>query len=96
MLRLFSVLVVSPIQFSCLRSEKEIEIHARHLKRKAEGLYHPAIHLKHRPKIAGGGENLPVQILRCLSEWFSVLEDRGTVPGMSITILSCRGRDLQE
>ncbi|PPR04269.1 hypothetical protein CVT26_004059 [Gymnopilus dilepis] len=63
---------------------KEIEIHARHLERKAEGLYHPAIHLKHRPKIAGGGENLPVQILRCLSEWFSVLEDRGTVPGTSM------------
>ncbi|KAK0504154.1 hypothetical protein EDD18DRAFT_1345036 [Armillaria luteobubalina] len=36
---------------------------------------------KHRPRIAGEGENLPLEILRCLSEWFSVLEDRNTVPG---------------
>ncbi|SJL07656.1 uncharacterized protein ARMOST_11006 [Armillaria ostoyae] len=39
---------------------------------------------KHRPRIAGGGENLPLEILRCLSEWFSVLEDRNTVPGTSL------------
>ena len=44
---------------------------------------HPALHSKHRPKVAGGGENLPLEILRCLSEWLSVLEDRGCVPGMS-------------
>jgi putative membrane protein len=36
---------------------------------------------KFRPTVACGGENLPLGILRCLSEWFSVLEDRGTVPG---------------
>ncbi|KAF7331535.1 hypothetical protein MKEN_00032500 [Mycena kentingensis (nom. inval.)] len=30
------------------------------------------------------GENLPVEILRCLSEWVSVLEERQTVPGASI------------
>ncbi|KAK7450605.1 hypothetical protein VKT23_012915 [Stygiomarasmius scandens] len=30
------------------------------------------------------GENLPLEILRCLSEWCSVLEDRGTVPGTSL------------
>ncbi|KAL0579243.1 hypothetical protein V5O48_002747 [Marasmius crinis-equi] len=38
---------------------------------------------KHRPKLpgTGGGANLPLEILRCLSEWLSVLEDRGTVPG---------------
>ena len=41
-------------------------------------------HSKHRPRLAGGGENLPLEILRCLSEWFSVLEDRGTVTGMSM------------
>ncbi|EIN06373.1 UPF0187-domain-containing protein [Punctularia strigosozonata HHB-11173 SS5] len=41
-------------------------------------------HQKHRPRIAGGGENLPVDILRCLSEWMSVLEARGTVPGTSL------------
>lgn len=29
-------------------------------------------------------ENLPLEILRCLSEWLSVLEDRGTVPGTSL------------
>ncbi len=36
---------------------------------------------KFRPTVACGGENIPLEILRCLSEWFSVLEDRGTVPG---------------
>ncbi|KAF7318124.1 hypothetical protein HMN09_00320400 [Mycena chlorophos] len=30
------------------------------------------------------GENLPEEVLRCLSEWVSVLEDRGTVPGASL------------
>jgi len=39
--------------------------------------------VKHRPKVAGGihGQNMPTDILRCLSEWISVLEDRGCVPG---------------
>ncbi|KZT22528.1 hypothetical protein NEOLEDRAFT_1097736 [Neolentinus lepideus HHB14362 ss-1] len=41
-------------------------------------------HVKHRPRVAGGGENLPLELLWCLSEWFSVLEDRGTVPGTSL------------
>jgi len=41
-------------------------------------------HGKHRPRVAGDGENLPLEILRCLSEWFAVLEDRGTVPGTSL------------
>ncbi|KAG7096815.1 hypothetical protein E1B28_004224 [Marasmius oreades] len=29
-------------------------------------------------------ENLPWEILRCLSEWFSILEERSTVPGTSL------------
>lgn len=37
---------------------------------------------KHRPKIAGGGQNLPLAILRCLSEWVSVLDDRMTMNGL--------------
>ncbi|TFK50809.1 UPF0187-domain-containing protein [Heliocybe sulcata] len=41
-------------------------------------------HVKHRPRVAGGGENLPLELICCLSEWFSVLEDRGTVPGTSL------------
>ena len=36
---------------------------------------------KHRPRIAGGGENVPLEVVRCLSEWLSVLEERGTVQG---------------
>ncbi|KAG6835195.1 hypothetical protein H0H93_004063, partial [Arthromyces matolae] len=40
--------------------------------------------LKHRPKVAGDGQNLPLEILRFLSEWLSVLEDRNTVPGTSM------------
>ncbi|KAJ7590875.1 Bestrophin, RFP-TM, chloride channel-domain-containing protein [Mycena floridula] len=39
---------------------------------------------KHRRIATANGENLPVEILRCLSEWFSVLEDRNTVPGTSL------------
>ena len=38
---------------------------------------------KRRPRIAGGGENLPLDILSVLSEWVSLLEGRGTVPGAS-------------
>ncbi|KAJ6549263.1 Bestrophin, RFP-TM, chloride channel-domain-containing protein [Mycena vulgaris] len=30
------------------------------------------------------GENLPEEVLRCLSEWISVLEARATVPGASL------------
>jgi hypothetical protein len=30
------------------------------------------------------GENLPEEVLRCISEWCSVLEDRNTVPGGSL------------
>lgn len=36
---------------------------------------------KYHPVVASRGNNLPVNILNCLSEWLSVLEDRGTVPG---------------
>ncbi|KAL7277455.1 hypothetical protein ACG7TL_008376 [Trametes sanguinea] len=38
-------------------------------------------HSKHRPRLAGGGENLPLEILRSLSIWVSVLDERGVVPG---------------
>ncbi|KAJ7079625.1 Bestrophin, RFP-TM, chloride channel-domain-containing protein [Mycena belliarum] len=33
---------------------------------------------------AEAGDNLPEEVLRCLSEWCSVLEDRNTVPGGSL------------
>lgn len=33
------------------------------------------------PRVAGGGENLPLEILRCLSEWVSVLDERDVVSG---------------
>ncbi|KAI0769725.1 Bestrophin, RFP-TM, chloride channel-domain-containing protein [Trametes elegans] len=38
-------------------------------------------HSKHRPRLAGGGENLPLEVLRSLSVWVSVLDERGVVPG---------------
>ncbi|TBU26521.1 Bestrophin, RFP-TM, chloride channel-domain-containing protein [Dichomitus squalens] len=38
-------------------------------------------HAKHRPRVAGGGENLPLEILRALSIWLSVLDERSIVPG---------------
>ncbi|KAJ3998025.1 UPF0187-domain-containing protein, partial [Lentinula boryana] len=39
---------------------------------------------KHRVSTATRGENLPLEILRCMSEWCSVLEERNTVPGTSL------------
>ncbi|KAH7101414.1 Bestrophin, RFP-TM, chloride channel-domain-containing protein [Auriculariales sp. MPI-PUGE-AT-0066] len=39
---------------------------------------------KHRPKIPGGGENIPLQILWVIDDWFSLCEKRGTVPGTSL------------
>ncbi|KAI0666939.1 Bestrophin, RFP-TM, chloride channel-domain-containing protein [Trametes maxima] len=41
-------------------------------------------HSKHRPRVAGGGENLPLEILRALSVWVSVLDERGVVPGSAL------------
>ncbi|KAJ3730987.1 UPF0187-domain-containing protein [Lentinula guzmanii] len=36
------------------------------------------------------GENLPLEILRCFSEWCSVLEDRNTVAGTSLgSLIGC-------
>ncbi|PVF97039.1 UPF0187-domain-containing protein [Serendipita vermifera] len=34
--------------------------------------------------IAGGGGNIPLEILRCLSEWLGALEERGNVPGTTL------------
>ncbi len=44
-------------------------------------------HSKHRPRLAGGGENLPLEILRSLSVWVSVLDERGVMPGKFISSL---------
>ncbi|KAI0090860.1 Bestrophin, RFP-TM, chloride channel-domain-containing protein [Irpex rosettiformis] len=41
-------------------------------------------HCKHRPKIAGGGENIPLEVLRALSCWLSVIENRGSVYGSTL------------
>jgi ion channel-forming bestrophin family protein len=34
--------------------------------------------------IAGGGGNIPLEIIRTLSEWMAALEERGTVPGTTL------------
>jgi ion channel-forming bestrophin family protein len=39
---------------------------------------------KSGPRLAGGGENVPLDVLRVLAEWLSVLESRGTVPGSGL------------
>ncbi|KZP01036.1 UPF0187-domain-containing protein [Calocera viscosa TUFC12733] len=36
---------------------------------------------KHRPVVAGGGDNIPMEVLGCLSEWIATLDARGTVSG---------------
>ncbi|KAI0821257.1 Bestrophin, RFP-TM, chloride channel-domain-containing protein [Irpex lacteus] len=41
-------------------------------------------HCKHRPRIAGGGENIPLEVVRALSCWLSVLEERGSVYGTTL------------
>ncbi|KAF8523929.1 hypothetical protein BU17DRAFT_63572 [Hysterangium stoloniferum] len=40
---------------------------------------------KHRPRVAGDGENLPLEILRCMSEWLSLLEARGVLGGNALS-----------
>jgi len=52
------------------------------LSRKWRGPIYSRLHFHH--KATGEGENLPLEILRCLSEWMSVLEDRTTVAGTSL------------
>lgn len=37
--------------------------------------------------IAGGGGNIPLEILRTLSEWVAILEERGTVPGTTVGLM---------
>lgn len=49
---------------------------------------------KYRPNVAGEGDNLPLEILRCLSEWCSVLESRGSVPGLCFVLYSSLGFEL--
>lgn len=44
----------------------------------------PVVGRKTRRRIVRGDENLPVQILRLLSDWFAMLEERMTVPGTSL------------
>lgn len=41
-------------------------------------------HAKHRPRVAGGGQSLPLEIIYALSTWMSVLEERESVPGSSL------------
>ncbi|KIY71134.1 UPF0187-domain-containing protein [Cylindrobasidium torrendii FP15055 ss-10] len=50
------------------------------------GVHHPRLdgHKRHPVVATQGDENLPLEILRCLSEWFSVLELRASVPGSSM------------
>jgi predicted membrane chloride channel (bestrophin family) len=58
---------------------------ARENTRRWQGPLQPKIgRKKGAPRDTGSGENLPLEILRCLSEWTSVLEDRGSVPGSSL------------
>ncbi|KAH9991200.1 Bestrophin, RFP-TM, chloride channel-domain-containing protein [Russula compacta] len=44
----------------------------------------PAFGRKVCRPMARGDENLPVEILRLLGDWFAILEERGTVPGTSL------------
>ncbi|KAI0295779.1 Bestrophin, RFP-TM, chloride channel-domain-containing protein [Russula brevipes] len=47
----------------------------------------PGLGPKARRRIARGNENLPVEILRLISDWFAVLEERATVPGTSLGMM---------
>ncbi|KAH9940400.1 Bestrophin, RFP-TM, chloride channel-domain-containing protein [Epithele typhae] len=41
-------------------------------------------HAKHRPRVAGGGASVPLEIVRALSIWLSILDERGCVPGNAL------------
>lgn len=56
---------------------------------KAKRMKASDVHIKHHPKVAGGGENLPLEILRSLSEWIGVLEERGAVGAGLGGMLGC-------
>ena len=66
------------------RRRKGIDIDGRGgvQRRWANGV--PALGPNARKRIARGDENIPVEILRLLSDWFAVLEERGTVPGTTL------------
>ncbi|KAH8831303.1 UPF0187-domain-containing protein [Flagelloscypha sp. PMI_526] len=68
------------------------DVHGIHKsKRRWGGVVFPKIGVpKGAPRTNGTGEIVPLEILRCLSEWISVLEDRNTVPGTSLgSLLAC-------
>jgi putative membrane protein len=48
------------------------------MKKRKKGLSENA---KYRPHIAADGDNTPLEIIRCLSEWVALLEERNTVNG---------------
>ncbi|KIJ63484.1 hypothetical protein HYDPIDRAFT_92362 [Hydnomerulius pinastri MD-312] len=84
--------VVSRISTELIPFESFFRAFGRFLKRVCglRGESKPSTHFKHRPRVAGGGQNLPLEILRCLSEWVSVLEDRQSVSGTSLgSICGC-------
>jgi len=47
----------------------------------------PALGPKARRRIARGNENIPVEIIRLISDWFALLEERATVPGTSLGMM---------
>ncbi len=59
-----------------------IDSHGGVQRRWATGV--PVVGRKPRRIIVRGDENLPVEILRLLSDWFAMLEERRTVPGTSL------------
>ena len=36
------------------------------------------------PKVTGGGSSIPLELVGCMSSYLATIEDRGTVPGMSL------------
>jgi len=59
-----------------------IDSHGGVQRRWATGI--PVRSRKTRSRIVRGDENLPVEILRVLSDWLAMLEERVTVPGTSL------------
>ncbi|KAG9020719.1 hypothetical protein FRB95_003601, partial [Tulasnella sp. JGI-2019a] len=44
----------------------------------------PYSHRRHRPRVAGRGGNLPLVVIRAISEWVATLDHRGTVSGLTL------------
>ncbi|KAG8908651.1 hypothetical protein FRB99_004939 [Tulasnella sp. 403] len=64
------------LTFRSFRSLADVTADVKQQKKSRDTLLYSS--RAHRPKVAGGGSNLPLEIVRTISEWVGTLEARGT------------------